>query len=789
MNDSELHKSTQPLQKVPASKKTKEWKERSLDWVISKSGTTGNAGRKEKIKLFYDLYNSVFDLDDIKYVTNPFNVEDGFPASPQEFNIIKPKIDLLLGESTKRPFNIRVIQTNDEATNQVQNKAKELLSQYIMQSLGIDPNADPQGQDQMSLEQIQEYMSKTYKTTVEEIALHSMNYLKEKLQVPHEFFKGFRDALICGEEIYYKGIINGEPYIERVNPIEVDYDRDNNTEFIENGDWALRTTKMTISSIYDKFFDLLEPSDLDKLIDMMNGSPTVSNQRADQVNSDSVMFKEKISDTFISGMDEESNTFMLDVYHGVWKSYKKVYFLTYQDENGEEQTDYVDETYKVSPGEKVVSEWVIEIWEGYKAGEDFYFGIKPLEYQNISINNPNANKLCYGGAIYGHVTSNSKSLVGLMKPLQYMYIIIWYRLELALARDKGKIITMDITQIPKSMGVDVNKWLHYLTSVGVNFINPYDDGWDVPGREGGKASQFNQFSQQDLTMANVLAGYIDLLSKIEEMIGELSGVSRQRQGQVQSNELVGNVERTIVQSSHITEPIFWMHNMVMKNQFTDLLNISKHAWSGGSKTIHYIFNDTQRIFLEVTDDFANADMDVFLSDSTREISNIDKLQGLLQPAMQNGATLLDMAEILSSDNLTEIKTKLNEIEANRAKMQQAAQEKEMQVEQFKNELMMEELRFKEDDSIRKSETAIEVAYIQAESKQNEGGEETNEPEDNSLEYEKLSLQRDKARRDADIKARQVEESIRKNKATEAMKKEEIEIKRKVANRPVPSKTK
>ena len=58
-----------------------------------------------------------------------------------------------------------------------------------------------------------------------------------------------------------------------------------------------------------------------------------------------------------------------------------------------------------------------------------------------------------------------------------MYIILWYRLELAIARDKGKVINMDITQIPKSMNITPDRWMHYLSSVGVNFINPYEEGW------------------------------------------------------------------------------------------------------------------------------------------------------------------------------------------------------------------------------------------------------------------------------------------------------------------------
>nr|DAK71155.1 MAG TPA: portal protein [Caudoviricetes sp.]DAW18133.1 MAG TPA: portal protein [Caudoviricetes sp.]DAW31914.1 MAG TPA: portal protein [Caudoviricetes sp.] len=29
--------------------------------------------------------------------------------------------------------------------------------------------------------------------------------------------------------------------------------------------------------------------------------------------------------------------------------------------------------------------------------------------------------------------------------MQYMYIVLWYRLELAMARDKGKVPVIDVT--------------------------------------------------------------------------------------------------------------------------------------------------------------------------------------------------------------------------------------------------------------------------------------------------------------------------------------------------------
>lgn len=87
------------------------------------------------MQTYYDLYNSIFDEKDFKRITNPFKVEDGFPASPQDFNIIRPKIDLLIGEETKRPLNFRVVRTSQEAASELQEKEKELLLNYIMAAI------------------------------------------------------------------------------------------------------------------------------------------------------------------------------------------------------------------------------------------------------------------------------------------------------------------------------------------------------------------------------------------------------------------------------------------------------------------------------------------------------------------------------------------------------------------------------------------------------------------------------------------------------------------------------
>lgn len=727
-----------PLQRLPMSKKTQDWKEACVDYIAGHSQGSSrdgnNRSRKEEMQTYYDLYNSIYSEKDLKYVTNPFKQQDGFPAMAQDYNIIKPKIDLLLGEETKRPFNFRVVHTSDIATSEIQDKAKQMIIDYIqatiMSKLGPEEQARYQEALQsgeiMTPEQIQKYISKDYKDIAEITAYHSLNYLKNKLNITHEFFKGWKDALIGGEEIYYVGIVNGEPCLQRINPIYFDYDSDtSDLEFIHDAQWCCYEMIMSLTEVYDRLYDKMSEKQLNELLDMMDDrSKGGVTPEVRKTSLDYPHIKTHSINGFSSNPFEEADN--IHVWHCCWKSLKKIGFVNIiNPETGMPEEYQVDETYKETGNELDVEwKWIIEVWEGYRIGQDLYVGIQPVEYQHISADNPNAQRLPYTGVIYNNTNSRPRSLVSMMKPLQYMYIVLWYRLELAMARDKGKVVTMDITQIPKSMNIDVAKWMHYLSALGVNFVNPYEEGWDIPGREGGKPSQFNQISALDLTMANTIDQYINLMDKIESMLSEISGVSKQREGSISSNELVGNVERSVVQSAHITEPWFWVHNQVKKECLTMLLDTAKHAWKDNKTSIQYVLDDATRAFLTLSDDFFYEDMDIFVEDTTKNQQQIEALKNLMQPAMQNGASLLDIAEIITMDNVTMIRGKLEEIEQKRMEQQQAMEqaqaEREQQMAQIQNEIKEEELMLKEAEmDLKKYEidsnnaTKITVAQLNA----------------------------------------------------------------------------
>lgn len=774
-----LYNSAFPRQKLPLSKKGKKWQEDCVNYIIGEGNVTSGGNSTSyygELQTYYNLYNSIFDEKDFKSITNPFKVEDGFPATPHDFNIIRPKVDLLIGEETKRPLNFRVIRTSQEATSEMQEKEKQMILQYIEAAITakMSPEEAQQFQEQlqsgeiMPPEQIAKYMDKDYKDIVENTAYHSLTYLREKLDLDNEFIKGWKDGLISGREIYYVGVLNAEPYAERVNPICFSYDKSPDLEFIEDGSWCCRKMRMPITEVYDRYYDKLEEKDLDKLEEMIGSTP--GRNLGDRSPVD-MGIQLRIYDNPIF---EGSGKSLVNVWHCCWKSFKKIFYVTTTDDAGQPQINIVDETYQPVGNEvSIEPDWIIEVWEGYRAGSDLYFGIQPIEYQHVSIDNPNSQKLPYCGAIYSNTNSKPRSLVSILKPLQYMYIVLWYRLELAIARDKGKVVNMDITQIPKSMNISPAKWMHYLSSVGVNFINPYEEGWNIPGREGGKPAQFNQITALDLTMSNVIAEYIQLMDKIEQLAGTISGITQQREGAVSSSEMVGNVERSVVQSSHITEPLFWVHNQCKRRVLNMLLNTAKGAWEEtGKQKLQYIFDNGERAFLDITPKFYYEDMDVFVSDTSKDLENIQKLQQLIQPAMQNGASLLEAAEILTNDNFNIIKQKLKDMQTRQEQIQQQQQEAEaqqqQQLQQMQNESKQQELMLQEAQMDlqryqidQDNQTKIAVAQINA----YRGTEELDQDQNgipDPIEIGKQAIEQQKINQDA------------YNKRYEAKQKREIE---------------
>lgn len=668
-----------PKQKLSRSDKSEKWGRECVDWVIQAS-SANKYSNYVKIKANYDLYNSIIDAEDFKYVTNPYGVDQNFPARLHNYNIITPKINLLAGEEIKRPFNFRAVAVNNEAVSQMQEKRKQLLMEYLeaelladLQMQGVNIQ-DPSAMEAMNPAQIEKYMNYSDNDVRESTANKLLNYFVKKQNLEFKFNKGFKDALISDKEYYYIGVDGDEPYVEVINPLDFDYDIDPDLDFIQDGQWARHTKYMTPNQALDEYHKDLKDSDI-AMIDGWGVEGTTGNIANLAINNTA----------WVTNFNRPGNGTYIPVTRVEWKSMRKIGYLKYYDENFEEQETIVDETYKPNKedGETIEWDWISEVWEGTKIGEGIYVRIRPKRVQYRSIDNPSICKLGFVGTTYNSRNSESTSLIDLVKHHQYLYNIIMYRMEMEIAKAKGKKMVMDLAQIPRSEGIDLEQWMYYFDSVGIAFINSFEEGSGNLGA--GKASTFNQFTAVDMSLSQSVGQYIGILNKIEEQCETLMGVSRQRQGAISSNETVGGVERAVVQSSNITEPIFYMHNEVKKHVLTHLIEAAKVVLPENKK-INFILDDMTRIFLEISEEFINADYGVFITNSAKEVKALEDLRAMAQQAAASGLmTLTDLITIFDSNSMADIKSTVQNSEAKQEEAKQQEYEAQMQQIQAQSE--------------------------------------------------------------------------------------------------------
>ena len=398
---------------------------------------------------------------------------------------------------------------------------------------------------------------------------------------------------------------------------------------------------------------------------------------------------------------------LIDVWHVCWKSKRKIGFLKYIDQNSMLQETIVTEEYRMDKSIGDISiewEWINETWEGVKIGEDIYINVQPLPFQDVSLDNPNKVFFPYiGGGM--DLNTEPVSLVEIMKPLLYDYIEVLYRLKLSLARNKDKILLMDIAQIPSNIGID--KWMYYMDVLGVSFINSFEEGKD---KFAGQRPTFNQFRELDMSIARIIDQYIMLLDKIEDMMGQISGVNRQREGSITQNDLASTTERAVVQSSHITEKYFSHAAEIERSVLEALLQVSKQAWMEGKKA-QYIHPDMSREILSIDGGMLNdAEFGVFVSDGGKDTAAINAMKQMSQTLVQKGASVSKVIEILTSESIVYIKNKIKEIEADEQAQAQQQQQMELQIQQQQQALNekhhQENLDMKKYEIDTKAETEI-----------------------------------------------------------------------------------
>lgn len=728
-----------PRQQLRFSQKTKKWRKQHLDWADSKTFFNNSPIRKSVIhkKINYDLLNGKLHMEDIVAVINPSSLKSSFiPERIQHYPIMNSKLDVLRGEESKRVFDWRVVVTNPNAIS----KIEEDKQAAVMESLSalIKDKSLSDEEYQKELQKLDQYMKYNWQDSREIAANELLRHYIKEYNIPNIFNQGFMDAMAVGEEIYQCDIVGGEPFIERLNPLKIRIFKSGFSNKIEDADVIIYEDYWSPGKIIDTYYDSLSKKDieyLEKLPDHIGQNYVDSMDNIDErygfVNQN-MMSDEIATDGFYTDFsnlfNEAPNTSLLPydlagnvrVIKMFWKSRRMIKRIKYYDENGEEQFKMRDETYicNTEKGEEETSLWVNQAWEGVKIGTDIYINMRPRVVQYGSLSNPSKCHFGIIGSIYNLNESRPFSLVDRMKQYNYLYDAIHDRLNKMMARNWGKIVQLDLAKIPKDW--DVDKWIYFAQTAGIAVTDSFKAGNYGPAA--GKivgALNNAQSGVIDADWGNNIQQYINILEYIKAEMGEISGINRQREGQVSNRETVGGVERATLQSAHITEWLFVTHEDVKRRVLNCFVETAKIAFRGRSKKFEYITSDFSKKIMEVDGNaFAECDYGMVVDNGSGTQELMQKLDLLAQAALQNSTlSFSTIMKIYSSASLAEKQRMIEEderaIQQRNEQAQQQQLQQQQQIAQMQENTKLQQLEMQDRQHAEDNETKVLVAEINA----------------------------------------------------------------------------
>ena len=359
-----------PTKKKPAKRKNYDTPRGMLIMKLKKLATA--------IEMFKGPSMNIDDAD-YRYVLKPYGkTRDNFPSKMRNYPIIKPIVDLLLGEKSKRPLNYTVTVQNGDAISEKENAKQQAIYQSLqMQFLKVLAEQNPEmiqpGQipEEVPLpEHIAQQFDNTYVDNRAIKGQHAMSYIMQEQEVYDKIQKAWFHFLVAGEVYTHRGVRNKEPFYDILNPIDVDYDKDPDLEFVEDGDWALVRKYVHASTVIDHYHEFLSDEQVLEL----------EEPRQQDVES-YLLFRA----TSTSDPNVHRNR-LVEVANVYWKSRKRIGFLNYLDpETGMMEEMEVDDGFRMpaemkEAGATLKWVWTNEVWEGTRIDGRFYININPIAF-------------------------------------------------------------------------------------------------------------------------------------------------------------------------------------------------------------------------------------------------------------------------------------------------------------------------------------------------------------------------------------------------------------------------
>lgn len=669
------------------------------------------SNKAEMLRLL-DLVYGEINKEDFEYVTNPFKQDKQnnaridqkttgpkqYPAKLRNYNIIKPIVDRVLGEFRSSFKPPTVFAVGPEDVNAYQEARKSYLEKVTYQKVynelvkqGVIQD-ERQAQDNKSLQEIQEEFLQSFSKERAKDGQQALKWMMRALDIESKVLEMLFFYTVFGETYSFKDINHDDVYYEAVSPLSINVIGWNGRGYAEDAVAVVREDSVPITEIFDRWREKLVKTYGEEIIDNLYQSTNLSSNAINAYVYDDHFVRQATVDYHYEASG------MSIVEHITWKSQERRGILTYIDDFGQIRETTVDEDYKLNKAAGDIDiEWIPEgeWWQARRikakadnAGKlpDLYLDWGPGEVQRNEINNTSVCKLPYNGVTSSYIPGVIDSKVKIGEPYQALYNIFHFHFELALARNKGKVLLFPLGLVPDGKGWDPGRFFDTMHAFAVAFFNEQAD----------KAIQALQAIKEiDLSLSQYMADMWQFMNEIKNEYWDAVNMNRQRYGDVTGNDGKAVTNQAVYRSA--LGDLDWIRRFeqFLDKDYDGLLDYAKVAWIDG-KQAFYSTSDGYTEMMKIEGlNFMEREFGVFTSSASRDKEKVDFLKNtLLQPMAQNGATPATLIKVLKEDNLHRIEDLIEKGERIQRRMMEQMQQAEAENEQQK---MQAEMADKEAD--------------------------------------------------------------------------------------------
>lgn len=393
---------TQPIQFLPAKKKTQDWAAWNLDW-LELQGMQFLKQNARKLLKNYKLAKGIIDKTDYiveedneyKDLVDTLTREDESALELKFYPIIPNVVNVLSGEFSKRLSRVQFRAVDDLSYNEMLEQKRAMIEENLladasnrmmmkMFEMGMDPQSE-EAQQKMSpeniksLPEIEDFFTKDYRSLVEEWATHQLNVDSERFNMQELEERAFRDMLITDREFWHFRMMEDDYDVELWNPVLTFYQKSPDARYISQSNYAGKIDLMTVADVIDKYGYLMDQKQLESLQEIYPAKSSkyqVSGYQNDgtyydpsmshewNTNSPSLGYRQFVSNwntnpefggDIVSSILSEGDDLpnwgegsLMRVTTTYWKTQRKVGHLTKIKEDGQVIQEIIDETFRVT---------------------------------------------------------------------------------------------------------------------------------------------------------------------------------------------------------------------------------------------------------------------------------------------------------------------------------------------------------------------------------------------------------------------------------------------------------